>query len=248
MAEAIHTEYGQGYSATRATDKYLRFGGRSTRSGNTRLIVGLGGLGGAVIGYLTASNNDDMRGNLVAGMQTVYPDVHDNKRWGNDACTAQVNELVTWAIARYGGKAKVVLSCGSHGGMVGLNFAHAHPDKVQAISLSRPAINLKDIHDNNRGAPYGGDAAQMESVYGGSLAAFNAAEPTHNPANYPADFTMPIKLFYASNDDVATAAAAEAFDTGCASCSAVNMGAIGHTGTPAAEHTQAALDFLRSHA
>jgi pimeloyl-ACP methyl ester carboxylesterase len=97
--------------------------------------------------------------------------------WGNDTAISRFTSAKNYLQGTCGAKAGAVLVYGfSMGGLTALNWARQHPDKVAAAAFACPAVDLADIHDNNRG----GYAAEIETAYGGA-AGYAAAVAAHNP-------------------------------------------------------------------
>ena len=158
--------------------------------------------------------------------------------WGNATHQTRITDARTALIASPGAiNGKVYLSAGSMGAAAALNWAKANPTLVQAISLAIPAIDLQDIHANNRGSY----AAQIAAAWGGG-----APADANNPADNAASFTsIPIKIWYSTDDPVCTAATVTAFAS-AAGATAVSLGAQGHSaaGIPTAD----VIDFYADNA
>ncbi len=89
-----------------------------------------------------------------------------------------------------------------------------------------PTLDLAYVHDNDIGS----SAAGIETAYGG-LAAYQAALPTHNPAQYAATLnTVPQHIVYSTDDTFTIEATTLAY---AATVGAVlqSQGAVGHTVT-----------------
>ena len=149
--------------------------------------------------------------------------------WGNSTAVARVGDAVTYLQGTRGAKAGTVLLVGaSMGAVTALNYARANPTLVGAVVGLIPALDLDDIVTNNRG----GGAASVNTAYGTYNEGTHGA--TYNPATYASTFTIPTRLYYASDDTTCIPSTITVFDAACASATAVSVGALGHT--------QAAID------
>ena len=144
-----------------------------------------------------------------------------NADWGNSTFRTRASNLVTFAQSTLGfASGKVHLYGISMGAPCALNWAKANPTLVQSISIILPCVDLADIQDNDRG----GVASGMTTAFGGDVSS------TDNPALNTNDFTsIPMKLWYASDDDIAIASTVEDFGA-ATGADLVNMGAVGHHG------------------
>jgi pimeloyl-ACP methyl ester carboxylesterase len=145
--------------------------------------------------------------------------------WGNDtaisACASSLTYLNTVTGARTDRAIVVGLSMGA---LTALNWARANPSKVAAIGLFLPTVNLADMHDNNRG----GFAGDIEASYGGA-SGYATDGPSHDPANFTASYaSMPIRIWYSSDDPVAVPSVVTAFGT-AVGATMTNLGNVGHS-------------------
>lgn len=141
--------------------------------------------------------------------------------WGNATARTAVGTEKTAIQSAGAASGKVALVGGSMGAATALNFARANPTLVASVSLILPAVDLNDIHDNNRG----GYAASINAAVGGDPSAVANSSPAG------ADWTgvsIPMKAWYASDDAIVIASTVTTFMT-ARSGTAVNVGALGHT-------------------
>lgn len=166
--------------------------------------------------------------------------------WGNDTAIARVGLSKTYlqGTAAYQPQAKaggVFLVGGSMGAAAALNWARQNLSSVKAIALLIPAVDVDDIHDNNRN----GYAAEIETAYT-NLAGWDAAVSTHNPVTYAAELTgIPIKVWYSSSDPICVPATASAFAT-ASGATLRSLGAVGHTS--ATVDASEITDFFQAYA
>ncbi len=121
------------------------------------------------------------------------------------------------------------------GAAAALNWTKANPTLVQALALVIPAVDLQDIHANNRN----GYAASIATAWGGG-----APADANNPADNAASFTsFPILIAYSTSDPICTQASVEAFGT-AVGAEMVNLGAVGHASTGLSAQT--IIDFFNA--
>jgi len=185
---------------------------------------------------------------LVNAIAEAFPvlsiDAGGANAFGNSTAVARCSDGRTHLQGTRLAKAGTVLCVGSSmGALTALNYAKANPTHVAAVVGLIPAIDLNDIVTNNRG----GLAANVNTAYSTYNEATHGA--TSNPATYAATFTTPTRLYYASDDTTCLPGTATAFDTACASATAVSVGALGHTQAAIdAVPRDALLDFLNDFA
>ena len=155
-------------------------------------------------------------------------------RWGNAAMRTAISTLRTNAQVSLFASGKVHLLGISAGATAAFNWAKANPSLVQSILGVVPAIDIQDIHTNNRG----GFAAEIATAYGGAPA--DADNPADNAATFA---SIPHKLLYATDDPICTAAAVTAF-AAASGAKLHSLGAIGHT-VPAGALGALASEFFR---
>jgi pimeloyl-ACP methyl ester carboxylesterase len=134
------------------------------------------------------------------GIPIVSAAFGGGNQFGNDTAQARIGQAWTWIKAQLNPKQDKFIGIGvSKGATALLNYARNNPANVAALLLIVPAVNLTDLHDNNRS----GLAAAIEGAYGGSPASFAAAAPTHDPALNAAAHAalgIPVKMLHGDND------------------------------------------------
>lgn len=100
--------------------------------------------------------------------------------WGNSTDLASIDTALARAAAQHPDVDvdRVLLVAYRHGAVAALNWALRHPDRVAAMSLQSPTIDLAE-----RWTRVTADRASLEAAYGGSTSTFNTAMPTWNPAH-----------------------------------------------------------------
>lgn len=169
--------------------------------------------------------------------------------WANDTSISRAGDAFTFLTATGSGKPgaktdKCLVFAASMGAAIALNWAKSNLTKVAAMALCIPAVDMKDIYDNNRGP---GLQASIATAYGGD-AGWQAAEPTHNPKNFASSFAgIPIRCWYATDDPAIAIATVSTFQglVG-SSCDTVSLGAVGHT--PGAIPSADVISFLSQYA
>jgi pimeloyl-ACP methyl ester carboxylesterase len=170
--------------------------------------------------------------------------------FGNSTSATRVGQLRAYLQGTLGAAAGPVdLRSGSGGFAAAVRYAKANPANVRTIIGMNPLVDLRDLHDNNRG----GFAAEVETAFGGAagyaadVASGNASEPgTLGPLA-----AIPILLFYARDDPYIPVATVTAFRAAVlaagGSCEIESMGAVGHTAPVAAAPSKALVEFLAAH-
>lgn len=218
--------------------------GRYAASEQDVFVASQAGLGAGVRGVLyfhgaggSATNCRDYANigelHLINALAEVFPvlsiDAGGTQNWGNATGVARAGDGRTHLQGTRAAKAGTVLVVGaSMGAVTALNYAKANPTHVAAVVGLIPCVDLNDMVTNDRG----GLASNINTAYSTYSEATHG--PTSNPANYAASLSVPTQLYYASDDTTAIPGAVTAFDTACASATAISVGALGHT--------QAAID------
>lgn len=160
------------------------------------------------------------------GLPNVTPDMGSTIHWGNDASINRVTSAKGFLVAKGAKSDKALIVAISMGALSALSWARQNLSSVAAIALITPVVSLPDVHDNN----LNGWAAEIESAYGGA-AAYTAALPTHNPAQFAAQLAgIPIRAYYSTDDPTARATPVASFVAAVgSSAQAVPIGAFGHT-------------------
>lgn len=200
--------------------------------GTRRLIVWCHSAGGSAAEPWTPGNN------VLPALETIFnlglPVISADMSgvgWGNDASQTALLDAITYAASALNPITSKVILCGvSMGGMLALNWARANPTKVSGIALFYPATSLQAIHDGTGGAANG--ATSTEAAYGGSLATFNAAVATHDPAQNTAAIAalgVPMKMWYSTADTTVGTANQTAFATAVGGAlQTKSLGAVSH--------------------
>lgn len=222
------------------TEKLLGIAGRLYRSDSSkRLAVWTHHSGGSYLSAWTAPDALPIAKSVCEdlGCPLVTPDCGGPKTWGNDVAQTRVSDARNWANGKFSPKNdKVILLGVSMGGLLALNWARANPNLVAAVALFFPAVDLQWVHDN-------GGTADTEAAYGGTLAAFNTAVASHNPAAHAIDYTgMNIKIWHSDADATVGSATQVAFGDAAGIPRTVLPGAA-HADL-AAINTQQVRDFL----
>lgn len=229
MAEAVFTQGGEGQYVGSGSERHVGLRGHSWRPSLKRMVLVHGGYGQTAAGNLPP---DTVAQEIVRrGGAQMFFDCVDGKTFGNDTAITRVGQAWTYGRAAFGTKSdKLCLYGSSMGGLPLLNWALANLPSVACVALVIGATDLRDMHDNGRGASIGIDlTAAIETAFGG-LAGYNAAATAHNPAEHASSFAgIPIRIWYSGNDPVVVPSTVTSFVAGVgASASAVNMGNLGH--------------------
>jgi pimeloyl-ACP methyl ester carboxylesterase len=173
--------------------------------------------------------DDDVQRSLVRQMGNMFVvGVGDlgYQTWGNDTAITRVEEMRTYLDTDWNSDGPIVLVGISMGALSALAYTLANPDRVQAVAIIIPALDINDLVVNNRG----GGAAEINAAYGG---AYNNGTdgPDHNPVVFAADLPedLPIFLFTSSDDPLAVPATADAFMAARPQTTRLNIGALGHS-------------------
>lgn len=168
-----------------------------------------------------------------AGYPVLSGDLGGNA-WGNATGQTALGQLRTYAGSPFGAKIdKVFIVATSMGAALACNWAKANPTLVQAIALFIPAVDMQDIHANNRG----GLASSIATAWGGA-----APPDASNPADYAADLSsIPIKVWGSSSDTTCTPAVVAAF-VAASGAEFSDLGAVGHS--PVTVSADSVLSFF----
>lgn len=181
----------------------------------------------------------DFRPIAALGYPVFGNDLRTIDGFGDPTTLANLDTLIAWAGSEFGCRTdRYMLGGESKGAFAVLNNAWRNPNKIAALWVRGPGLNLAALHARN---PFGFTAADIETSYGG-LAAYTAALPTHDPShpnNIARMSTLAKRLRIDANtgeeivppSEVATYAAA-------VGCDNVNWHAGGHAmiwNTPTAE-------------
>lgn len=213
-----------GYSPSAPTESHVIAEGRPIPSTQTRPLVYAHQHGSlADVGITEIKHGIPAWAN--AGLVAITSDLGGATTFGNPTAESRFGDAVTYIRAQRPCKQdKVIIVACSMGGIAACNWAVNNPSQVAAMAMIVPAIDLEDIHDNDRG----GHAAGIEAAYGG-LAAFQTSMVTRNPIDHADDLTgIPIKIWYSTNDGVCLPAITEAFAT-ASGAELESLGAVFHS-------------------
>lgn len=162
---------------------------------------------------------------LARNFPMVVPDLGGGQTWGNDTAINAVGQARTFLHGAGGAKAgKDVLVGVSMGFLAAMNYARAFPGNVAGVVGILPVSDLNDIVTNNRG----GFAGNVHAAYGGTyVEAVHGL--THNPTNYAATITVPVRLYYAINDTIVIPSTVTGLAAAIPGATATSLGALGHT-------------------
>lgn len=156
-------------------------------------------------------------------------DAGGTDNWGNATAVTRMGQTLSYLRGSAVGASTtdpIILVAQSMGAPTVLNWARANLTSVAAVVLFIPAVNITDVHTNNRGDL----TASINSAYGGtwSEAAYGA---TYNPATYAASLAgVPIQIWTASDDPIVIPSVVTAFAAAVGpSVEVRNLGALGHT-------------------
>lgn len=148
--------------------------------------------------------------------------------WGNATNTTRVGQLWTWAKANLGcATDKFIGYAASRGTPDILNYLQANPTQVAAVALENPAVNVDDIHDNNRASAQ----ASINAAHGGNDAAWETAKTTMDPYLNMAAIAatgVPIRMWTSTDDPICLPASATTFAS-TTGATEVSIGAAGHS-------------------
>lgn len=217
---------------------------RQHRIGESRRgVVALAGKGGDDMDWFieeTASDTTDVDltySIAEAGMPLVSMAVDET--WGNSVMRTRITDALAYARANQGLSAEpVFLFAASMGSLCALNWARFNPSEVAALALLIPAVDVQDLHANDRG----GNAASIEAAFGG------APPDSENPAKNAADHArMPVKLWYSTDDVLVIPQTVEDFAAGVGESAELrSLGDQGHSALTVP--VEEVVRFLQEHA
>lgn len=143
------------------------------------------------------------------GVTAVSADFGGPQTWGNDKAMSALTAAYNWLQTQPGVKpGKVVLCGGSMGGLNALVWAAANRDKVAAISIYIPVLDVVGIHANN----LGGYRATIDSCYtGGWVPALAATKDPLTMAKAGKYAGIPIRLYHGLRDPLCLSSKAVEF-------------------------------------
>lgn len=179
----------------------LAYGRRYKADGTMRPVVYFTGGPGDDRDFLTSTASGSQIAPFLAhaGVPVISAAFGGANQWGNDTSQTRIGQAWTFVKTVLGTKTDKFVGIGvSKGATALLNYTRANPANVAALLLIVPAVNLTDIHDNNRS----GNAANIETAYT-NLAGWQAAAATHDPALNTATHAsqaIPMFLIYGDSD------------------------------------------------
>lgn len=232
MAESTHITTGVGQYAPGETH-VVKFG-RTWRPGTKRGVIFHGGRGQAALDYIGPGAASAIR----LGAPWIHIDGVDGKQWGNDTVTGaggRIDQAWSYLQTKFGAKTdKVVIYGVSMGGLTVLNWVRNNLTKVAAVALVTPAVDLRDLHDNDRTWPNLNfhSPADIETAYGGA-ANYTAVASAHNPAEHASAYVgIPMHIWYSNNDPYAIPSLVTSFASS-AGAQVTNLGNVFHDGSQA---------------
>jgi pimeloyl-ACP methyl ester carboxylesterase len=161
------------------------------------------------------------------GAAVASTDLGGTYTWGNPTSVAAIGSARTFIhSALVTATDKCVLVGSSMGALAALNYARANPALVAGIALLLPSLDLRDLHDNNRG----GFAAGIEAAYGGTAGTFDAQATASNPAEHLAAIDaldVPIHVWASTDDPIALWSIVQTF-AAATGATVHSVGAAGH--------------------
>lgn len=234
----ISTEYDNRWLD--ATEAQVLFKPRSYRANQSRLgVVLCSQHGGAPKNFIEPTYRTLPDAIASAGMPVAIPSTRiggvDGVSWGNNQAKQDIDEMRVLYL-----QSASVLNCRqdkiglvgiSMGAFQALNWAVYHIPQVAGISLIVPGLALDNAYNRNL---FGTARAEIEAAYGGP-SPYLGSLYDHSPTYYAEYLTgVPIRIWYAPDDDVAWAAFVEDFATRVGpSCTIHSLGNVGHNVTAA---------------
>ena len=223
---------------------WTRYGANDIASGETYIVVrpknfkaakrailyvhGVEASDGSVAWQQYAERRALFNGLVDAGHVLLSCTHGGNSTWGNSTVMSRITAAKNFLLALPGVSAtKVALLGTSMGGLASLNWAAANPLVASCVVGIIPAVNLTDVHTNNRG----GFTSAINTAYGGTYSeASNGA--TNNPATIAAagGFAgFPIQLWYGNSDTIVVPSTVTGFDAAVGASCEANVMSGGHS-------------------
>lgn len=163
---------------------------------------------------------------LAGRYATLLTECGGTLTFGNDTAMTAMDDAVDALVATWDTPSRVILAGASMGGCNALNYALRHPEKVAAVALIVPALNLTDLHANNRG----GLTAAINAAYGGAYSSVTHG-PTRSPVQFAGDLDpdLPIHFWTSSDDPICLPQFVADFLAARPQTEASNLGAHGHS-------------------
>lgn len=231
MTQITETSYGVGQYRT-SEAHWLIVGRGVLRNGTRRGIVFCHGATGNASSWRAADNADKVRALAAAGYLVISADIsaaaYGGANWGNADHIDAIGDAVTYLRSTFGASASPVGVFGSSMGACGaLAYAKANLADVFAVAGQIPVLDVDDIYQNNKG----GFRASIGTAYGVTYPTSLGDLSDHEAVSFSApDLAgLPVHLWCASNDSVAsTTATATAWDGAGSTKTVTNLGAVGH--------------------
>lgn len=173
----------------------------------------------------------------ATGCVCVFPDLAGtpgtNAAWGNDSSLTTLASHWATLKSEFNVKPdKMILSGVSMGGATALlallnpsSLANLGAANIAALELEVPAVNISDIHDNNRLA----QQAPIDTAYAANWAGVKAArDPILNMTTFNS-LGIPMSIQYASDDPVCLPQFAIQFAANVTNVQLFSQGAVGHS-------------------
>ena len=226
----------------------LAFGRLYKKDASKRPLIYFTGGPGDDRDFLTSSASGAQLAPRLAeiGLPVISAAYGGGGQWGNDTTQTRIGQAWSFVQTRLGTNTDKFVGIGvSKGATALLNYTRNNPTNVAALFLIVPAVNVADIHDNNRS----GLATEIENAYGGS-AGWASAASTHDPAQQTAAFAalgLPVQMHYGADDTTVLPSVVQSF------ASATGFAAVQHSGTdhlttgPALDPVEDAWKFLAAY-
>lgn len=163
----------------------------------------------------------------VLGCVWINATLGGARTWGSDASLTHVTTAWTTAKNTFNVKPdKLVLWGGSMGGLTATLYALANPSNVAAVGCAIPGIDPEYVRLNDPGSPANVNKDAIEALYGA-----NEVPAAKQAYSRGADWTstVPIDIWYSTNDTFTPSASITTFDTAAgAACTLHSLGAAGH--------------------
>lgn len=119
--------------------------------------------------------------------------------FGNNAAINSTGDAFDYLVSDWSAVEPTILVCASMGFCTAANYAYRNPGRVKAIAGVIPATDIDWLHSNAL-PPIPADIDFAYTPFGWSQAVFGA---DHNPVTFAPDMDpdLPIKLWYAPDDD-----------------------------------------------
>lgn len=237
MPLATRTILGQGYSPTAPTESQYLAGTAKAQIGQRPPLVYCHGSGDTATTVLAKTGQKPLIDALAQRYAVIVADL-GYQAFGNDTHAARISEAIAYLEQTWGTRSRVTLVAGSMGVLGALGYTRVHPDRVRAVAGIIPGLDLADLM--LRGA-----AADINAAYPPAYDD-QVHGPTHSPVRYAAGLApgVPIHLWTASDDTIATPATAAAFVVSRPTTGRTDLGALGHSEAAVAAAQPLVLDWL----